>query len=210
MTGTEATEVATPERERAVQLDGQVEEVLNGIGRAWVKLGLLCSRMRDEKLYSHLGYSSFDGWMAKRVEQSRSSVYFAMKIVDSLSPQMSEEQIGELTKENAATLARLPESKRFEPEIMEQAKVMPSAEFKEMVESGLTPTEREERRRWLSFWCEQTQATVIEGAIELSKKLSGTESRAEALELICAEFLSGHGVEMEWSTGESPSSEAAS
>lgn len=179
----------------ATHLDHQVRVLAGEVGRSWVRLGQLCLRIRDGRLYEELGFRSFDDWMRDRLEESRSTVYATIRTVRELSSGMDPQEIGQLTKQNADLLTKLPESKRFQPEWRRAAKDQPAAAFKQMIESNLTPTEIDEPKKSLTFWLDVSAAKVVEQAIEEAKRQAETEQRGVALEMIAADFLSAHAVE---------------
>jgi hypothetical protein len=171
-------------KQRALQLDRQVRELVRRIDSTWFRVGRSCEQCRSEKLYVELGFQRFDDWIADAVGRSRSRAYVAMRTARDLVP-IRDGELDRMTMQNADILSRVPKSKQAA--LVEAALTQTEREFRETVETAV-PDLHLENMVHVEFWVPCSLAEVIERCIEKAKLLNETESRVAALEAIFAEY----------------------
>jgi hypothetical protein len=149
--------------------------------------------------YRQLGFPSMKAyWQAKHSKLPYATVAEVVAIVKVFHEEgkMTIKELCEYPKENLKILAKLPDSKRFLKTNLEYARDMDAKELRALVNKRYK-THLEDKNR-LTLDCAASQLTIIDGAIALAQKLAehvdGEEvNRAEALELVCVEYLQRNG-----------------
>jgi hypothetical protein len=140
---------------------------------------------------------SFDEFLEKKFPESRRKAYYLMAIHERLPRQIHKglKQLGWTKARELARVARA-EGQRFDcAPWVHKASTMPKEEFKREVDRYLTGKETEP---WelLYFKVYKSQLPVIEQALETAGLMLGTnKSRGYCLEMICADFLAGAGLD---------------
>jgi len=141
--------------------------------------------------------ASFDEFLERRFPNSRRKAYYLMAIHEHLTrvPKQELKEVGWTKATELAKVARR-EGERFESAIwLHKARSMQTDDFKREVEQHLTGKESEP---WELLYLKlyKSQLPVIERALETAELMLGnTKSRGYCLEMICADFLAGVGVE---------------
>lgn len=89
----------------------QLESVIESERRCFYKIGKALKEIRDDRLYRDLLFDSFEAYLKKRWDLSRSHAYRlieACRVIDNLSP------IGDILPENEAQLRPLGHLKPFD------------------------------------------------------------------------------------------------
>jgi hypothetical protein len=163
----------------------------------FVELGRYLCEVRAGQYWRLDNLSSFDQFLEKKFPESRRKAYYLMAIHERL-PRIPKRDLREVGWTKATELAKVArrEGQRFESAIwLHKARSMQTAKFKREVEKHLTGKETEP---WelLYFKVYKSQLTVIERALETAGlMLGGDKARGYCLEMICADFLAGAGVE---------------
>jgi hypothetical protein len=162
-----------------------------------VELGRYLCEVRSGQYWRLDNLSSFDQFLEKKFPESRRKAYYLMAIHERL-PRIPKRDLKEVGWTKATELAKIArrEGQRFESAIwLHKARSMQTAEFKLEVEKHLTGKETEP---WelLYFKVSKSQLAVIEQALETAAlMLGGDKARGYCLEMICADFLAGAGIE---------------
>lgn len=163
----------------------------------FVELGRYLCEVRSGQ-YSRLDkLASFDEFLERRFPNSRRKAYYLMAIHEHLTrvPKQELKEVGWTKATELAKVARR-EGERFESAIwLHKARSMQTEEFKREVEQHLTAKETEP---WELLYLKlyKSQLPVIDKALETARLMLGnTKSRGYCLEMICADFLAGVGVE---------------
>ena len=163
----------------------------------FVELGRYLCEVRSGQ-YSRLDkLAPFDEFLERRFPNSRRKAYYLMEIHEHLTrvPKQELKEVGWTKATELAKVARR-EGERFESAIwLHKARSMQTEEFKREVEQHLTGKETES---WELLYLKvyKSQLPVIEKALETAGLMLGnTKSRGYCLEMICADFLAGVGVE---------------
>jgi len=163
----------------------------------FVELGRYLCEVRAGQYWRLDHLSSFDQFLEKKFPESRRKAYYLMAIHERL-PRVPKRDLREVGWTKATELAKIArrDGQRFESAIwLHRARSMQTTEFKREVEKHLTGKETEP---WelLYFKVYKSQLAVIEQALETAAlMLGGDKARGYCLEMICADFLAGAGVE---------------
>jgi len=172
-------------RAHARDLDKAAREIIQTIGRSWIKLARICSEIRDGAYFKELGYEKFQDWLVERVGRHKSTVYVAMRARKELTGNVPAEVLDRMTLTNADLLSRVPTSRR--PELIAAAVAETGRQFSETV-SAAVPNLHEETLIHVEFWLARSVADVLERVLEKAMLLEETDSRTTALEAILAEY----------------------
>ena len=163
----------------------------------FVELGRYLCEVRSGQYWRLDNLTSFDEFLEKKFPESRRKAYYLMAIHEQLTrvPKRDLKEVGWTKATELAKVARR-EGQRFESAIwLHKARSMQTGEFKREVERHLTGKDTES---WelLYFKVYKGQLPVIEQALETAGLMLGTnKSRGYCLEMICADFLAGAGLE---------------
>ena len=163
----------------------------------FVELGRYLCEVRSGQYWRLDNLASFDEFLERRFPNSRRKAYHLMSIHEQLTrvPKQDLKEVGWTKATELAKVARR-EGERFESAIwLHKARSMQTEEFKREVEQHLTGKESEPwKLLYLKLY--KSQLPVIERALETAGLMLGnTKSRGYCLEMICADFLAGVGIE---------------
>jgi hypothetical protein len=149
--------------------------------------------------YRQLGFPSMKAyWQAKHAKLPYATVAEVVSIVKVFHEEgkMSIKELCEYPKENLKILAKLPDSKRFLKTNLEYARDMDAKELRALVNKRYK-THLEDKNRLTSTVPEASSSSMTARSRSLRRKPStedGEEvNRAEALELVCVEYLQRNG-----------------
>lgn len=191
-------------RRRGLFVLAKVDEILvwqQGTERErdarFVELGRYLCEVRSGQYWRLDHLASFDDFLERKFPESRRKAYYLMAIHERL-PRIPKRELREVGWTKATELAKLArrEGQRFESATwLHKARSMPKEEFKREVERHLTG-KTSEAWELLYFKVYKSQLPVIEQALETaSLMLGGDKARGYCLEMICADFLAGAGLE---------------
>ena len=191
-------------RRRALFLLTKIDDILawdKGTQRErdtkFVELGRYLCEVRSGQYWRLDNLASFDEFLERRFPNSRRKAYYLMAIHEQLTrvPKQELKEVGWTKATQLAKVARR-EGERFESAIwLHKARSMQTEEFKREVEQHLTGRETEP---WELLYVKvyKSQLPVLEKALETAGLMLGnTKSRGYCLEMICADFLAGVGIE---------------
>jgi hypothetical protein len=189
---------------RALFVLGRIDEILyweqateKERDTRFVELGRYLCEVRAGQYWRLDRFKSFDEFLEKKFPESRRKAYYLMAIHEQLPRQVHKglKQLGWTKAKELARLARA-EGQAFDcAPWVHKAHAMPKEDFKREVDRHLTGKETEP---WelLYFKVYKSQLPVLEQAIETAGLMLGTsKSRGYCLEMICADFLAGSGLE---------------
>lgn len=177
----------------AKQAEERLRSAYLDAGRSWVALAKTAKEFRDQRYYVQL--TDNDGNHFVRFTDYLKDRGYGPSTVKNLITLYEKhlalgDGIAKLTQENAKILLLLPESKRYEPEVLEMAETKTGSDFwkycKESKNGAWIP---EEHKRPWSITIADSLRERAEAAIELAKSLQETESDEIGLEMIIAHFL---------------------
>src|SRR4030081_1665768 len=191
-------------RQRAQFVLTQIDQILAWEQRKeaerdsrFVVLGRYLCEVRAGQYWRLDQLGSFDEFLEKKVPESRRKAYYLMAVHERLPriPKVDLRQVGWAKATELAKVARR-DGQRFDSATwLHKARELPKEEFKREVSKHLTGKETEP---WeiLYFKAYKSQLPVIEQALETAALMLGSDkSRGYCLEMICADFLAGVGLE---------------
>lgn len=124
--------LSVPFNDLAALPDEQAAEVLGDRMKAWDAIddlrersfadrGRIALAFQERMLWRHLGYSSFESWMASGRGGSRTTKYAALAAVKELKD-VPAEKLAEIPRCNVSTLVGCSTATRNDPEVLEAAK----------------------------------------------------------------------------------------
>jgi len=140
---------------------------------------------------------SFDEYLERKFPESRRKAYYLMAIHEHL-PKIPKPDLKLVGWSKATELVKVARRDREQFDCatwLHKATELPKEEFKREVESHLTGRETE---AWeiIYFKVYKSQLPVIEQALDTAGLMLGNDkSRGYCLEMICADFLAGAGLE---------------
>jgi hypothetical protein len=160
--------------------------------KCWVKRAKLALEIQAKELWKYMPkpgpFDSLSSWMDS-VQIARSTFYDLTTPYDGLK-KLGDATLEKIPQENAKRLARLPESKRYDPKIIKQAMEMPEDKFKEATHRYLPGVAEPEGRVPLTITCYSSQKKLIEKSMEkFAKKYGLDDDKGRILELICADAI---------------------
>ena len=165
--------------------------------RYFVELGRYLCETRAGQYWRIDNLKSFDEFLEKKFPQSRRKAYYLMAVHERLTrvPKKALEQLGWTKARELVRVARRDGQDFDCAPWVHKASEMPREEFKREVERYVTGCETE-RSDLIYFKLYRSQTPIIEDALEkASLMLGGGKARGYCLEMICADFLAGVGLE---------------
>lgn len=188
--------IALPDSEAAQQLDRRALawDRLDELAElAYADRGIIAIEIEKRELWRYLGFSSFSSWAASR---GRRSTFYAKASMMELVKDVPAEALRGIGRANIDTLVKLSTADRQDPEILDAARKLSGDAFAAHLEKE-RPNQHIERKGWLRVPMVTSALIVVDEAIIKALSL-GCKTRAEAVEYICAEFLtSGESIEQE-------------
>jgi len=171
----------------ATKLDGKIQATIDKVGRDMTALGEMFLEVKDKGYHVAMGFPVFADYVKARFPgTSKTQVFEAMRVVRELTsgdnPVASSEDIRGMSQDNATVLAQLKKKKvPITPELIEQAKTMPAAQFKSDVAYVASPD--------LAQATAVRQGRPLAGGVEISvtRKYTMTTEVAAQMER-CAEI----------------------
>ena len=199
--------------ERAVFVLRKIDEILSWEKTKeqerdvrFVELGEYLCEVRSKQHWRLEKLSSFDEFLEKRFPESRRKAYYLMAIHENLK-RIPKQQLREVGWSKAVELIKVARRDREQFDCatwLHKARELPKEGFKAEVERHLTGRETEP---WeiIYFKLYKSQIPIVEKALETAALMLGNDkARGYCLEMICADFLAGAGVQDD--QHESPSS----
>ena len=165
--------------------------------RYFVELGRYLCETRAGQYWRIDNLKSFDEFLEKKFPQSRRKAYYLMAVHEWLTrvPKKALEQLGWTKARELVRVARRDGQDFDCAPWVHKATEMLREEFRREVERYVTGCETE-RSDLIYFKVYRSQVRVIEDALEkASLMLGGDKARGYCLEMICADFLAGVGLE---------------
>ena len=108
-----------PPQERAEMRDRYVAEFEQQFG--WADIARVCMDFRRDKDYLILGYKSYDAWLNVRAPRSSSFIRRAVDHYKTLSPDIPDEQLSEMSLASATLLKGVSPNVRRDPKVQKAA-----------------------------------------------------------------------------------------
>ena len=162
----------------------------------FVELGRYLCEVRSGQYWRLEKLASFDDYLTRHFPESRRKAYYLMSIHEQLPRQMRNElkQVGWSKAAELAKVARRDQEHFESANWLHKAKTTSTQEFKDEVEKYLTGAA--EPSELIYFKLHRSQLPVVEQALEVVARMLGSDrSRGYCLEMICADFLAGVGLE---------------
>jgi len=176
--------------------DEECATALQARRRAWDEVDRLAPLSYGERgqialaferraLWSYVGFHSFDDWLSRGSDASRTTMYAAWRAARELEQDVPD--LAGIPRQTVNTMVGLSSNVRSDPETVAAAKTMAPAEFEDHIATR-HPDQHIERRTPMKFRTTQSQAAEIEQGIQ--KAISkGASSREEALAWCAHEAL---------------------
>jgi hypothetical protein len=163
----------------------------------FVELGRYLCEVRAGQYWRLDNLKSFDDFLEKKFPESRRKAYYLMAIHEHL-PRIPKLELKVLGWSKAVELVKVArrDGEQFDCATwLHKAKELPKEQFKQTVERHLSGGDTEP---WeiIYFKLYKSQLPVLERALEIAALMLGSDkSRGYCLEMICADFLAGAGLE---------------
>src|SRR5947209_1140602 len=162
----------------------------------FVELGRYLCEVRAGQYWRMENLKSFDDFLERRFPESRRKAYYLMSIHEHL-PRTIRKELKQVGWSKAAELTKVARSQGKEFDCatwLHKARSMPKEGFKQEVERTLTGDS--EPYELVTFKLYKSQLPVVEQALETAGLMLGSDkSRGYCLEMICADFIAGIGVQ---------------
>jgi hypothetical protein len=192
-------------RRRALVVLGKIDQILSceqhaeqERDRYFVELGRYLCETRAGQYWRIDNLKSFDEFLEKKFPQSRRKAYYLMAVHERLTrvPKKDLEQLGWTKARELVRVARRDGQSFDCAPWVHKASEMPREKFKREVERYVTGKDSEPSDL-IDFKVYRSQVRVIEDTLEkASLMLGGDKARGYCLEMICADFLAGVGLEV--------------
>lgn len=173
--------------ERARELDSRVVELKNIVYDTYFELGQVLRDIKAGMYYKELGFDSLATYAEVKHGFRERKAHYLIAIVENC-------EAAGLTKEDVrgiewSKMKELPQlTKENRAEWLQRAKSLSVEELRAKVkESKGEPLEA--KRFYMGFSFEASQKEIVERALEVAAKLTGSEVRSYHLQVIAEEFL---------------------
>lgn len=177
--------------EKALALDEKVEDMKNRIFDTYFDLGQVLREIRDGMLYKEFGYEDLEEYAQKRHGFSYRKAAYLIAIVENCEKAgLSKDEVRGIEWSKMACLPSLTDENRAK--WLAKAKEMSVEELKNEVKKSRGEDETEEKK-FISFSLSLAQKEVVDRALELAAKLTGSEVKSFHLEVLAMEFVGTYG-----------------
>lgn len=174
--------------------DARVRYLERYTRRSFVEVGMICQEVEKRDLWRRMVvpgtsvyFHSFGAWMVSSLNVSRSSAYSAMNIVKG---GVSIEDLREMPRCNAETLASLSTKVQKDPKVIEMAKSATSKDFIKAVQQA-HPDQHVESKRAIVAKPTESARSLMEHCFDVVKWAYDIESREDVMENLVAYFMDG-------------------
>jgi hypothetical protein len=143
---------------------------------------------RDNEEWKTLGYKSFGAYLDEALGEGKSTIYLGMGTLEKLK-EMPAEIVSQMSLENAATVAKLPEKER-DAETVAAACTKPGKDLRSKVRKEKAHLHLDFSET-VSFKVHETAIQVIDRAIEKIMEMHQLTAKGAALEYLCKEWMDG-------------------
>ena len=175
------------DRKKAIVLDGKVEDMKNVVFDTYFDLGIVLKEIRDEGLYREFGYEDLEEYSQKRHGFKYRKAAYLIAIVENCEKVgLSKKDVRGIEWSKMACLPQLTDENRGE--WLSKAKEMTVEELKKEAREERGDDEIEEKK-FLSFSLSAGQKDLIDRALDLAAKLTGSDVKSYHLEVMAQEFV---------------------
>lgn len=182
-----------PDDEAAIQADQRLSELETAYRRNFVERGILLLTCRQRRLWTlivdpvtALPFHSFEAWVVRRTNHSRSDCYAALRAVEELKD-IPAEELADIPRTNIEELRKLSTAVRRDPQVLEAARSQSKDGFLAHIEKN-HPDQHPERTKELAIKCPRSQYDAITAALDVAMTYYSVSTYADALEAIVAEW----------------------
>jgi len=184
--------------EAARGLDRRLLELKAAIRQRWLDLGEVLAEIQETLAYRELGFRNFQAYVEDRLAISpRWANYLVCMVRKARRFGVSRETLKEVQVSKTMEIFRLDDPQKAR-EMVEQTaeKGTPLKEVKRQVAAALGQAEADEPQPVRKVWYfAESQWAVVSQAIKAVQMNTGSDSETYAIELICADYLAGIGIE---------------
>lgn len=173
--------------ERAGQLDNEIESLKVSIFDSYFELGQTLRKVRDGMYFKELEFDSLDEYADKRHGfKYRKAAYLIAIVENCEAAGLTKDDVRGITWSQMKELPELNESNRAE--WLKKAAELSVDDLKAEVKKskGQNPSEK---KFTMTFAFAEGQKEVVERALEIAARLSGSGVKSFQLEIIAQEFL---------------------
>lgn len=186
--------------EEALALDRRLLKLKAAIRERWLDLGEVLAEIQQTLAYRELGFRNFQQYVEDRLAISpRWANYLVCMVRKAERFGVSREILAEVQVSKTMEIFRLDNPQKAREMVEETAeKGTPLKEVKRQVAAALGQDEEDEPQPVRKVWYfAESQWTVVSQAIKAVQMNTGSDSETYAVELICADYLAGLGLEAE-------------
>lgn len=180
---------------RAEALDQEIESLKTSIFNSYFELGEMLKEIREGMYYKELGYQSLDEYAEQRHGfRYRKAAYLIAIIENCEAAGLTKEDVKGITWSSMKELPELTEENR--EGWLKKAAELSVEDLKAEVKKskGEDPPEK---KIIMTFSFAEGQKEVVDRALEIAARLSGSDIKSYQLEIIAQEFLSAYNTEDE-------------
>jgi hypothetical protein len=188
----------TPSKE-ALALDRRLLRLKGDIRRRWLDLGEVLAEIQQTLAYRELGFWNFQQYVEDRLAISpRWANYLVCMVRKAKRFGISQETLAEVQVSKTMEIFRLDDPQKAR-DLVEKTveKGTPLKEIKRQVAIALGEAEDGPQPVRKVWYFAESQWTVVSQAIKAVQMNTGSESETYAIELICADYLAGIGLDTE-------------
>jgi hypothetical protein len=189
----------------AQKLHREIVAAASEVMKKWTALARKCLEFQEAKHYKHIKnpetgkmFTSFAQWVKFAFGNSKSTLFAATRILRELEGLVLDEDLAEMTKENAETLVEAKNAgEEITPELVDAAKKEPAREMRKRIAS-VSPIDKKQptvKAPVLGpFHVTEKTATDFQRAMAIAAEKTATEEGEEedrALGFIARHFLAG-------------------
>ncbi len=185
--------------EAALALDRRLLALKAAIRQRWLDLGEVLAEIQQTLAYRELGFRNFQAYVEDRLAISpRWANYLVCMVRKAERFGVSRETLAEVQVSKTMEIFRLDDPQQAR-ELVEEAaeKGTTLAEVKRRVAAALGQAEDGPQPVRKVWYFAESQWAVVSQAIKAVQMNTGSDSETYAVELICADYLAGIGVEPE-------------
>jgi len=183
---------------RARDLDRQVRDIRGEIRTHWLRLGRVLAQIQEALAYRELGFDNFQQYVEARLAISpRWANYLVCMVRKADRFGIDAKQISRLDISKGLEIFRLDDAKKARQLVTSTIRQDTSLkDVKRQVAAALGRPKEDEPQSVRKVWhFSPSQWAVVRRAIRAVNLSTGSDSETYAVELICADYLAGIGLD---------------
>ena len=175
----------------AETLDTEVERLKIAISDNYYELGVILREVREGMYYAELGYTCMDDYAERRHGfRYRKAAYLIAIVENCEAAEIKKEDVRGIEWSKMKELPELTEDNR--KEWLEKASEMSVEDLK--VEVKKSKGEKSiEKKIFMSFSFDASQKEVVDRALEMAAKMTGSDVKSYHFQILAEEFISTYG-----------------